>query len=169
VIRDWNTRRPDQPVAVAVVHEPYAVPPLLGTVPLVLAGHFHEPAVTLDPSGTRVMIEGSTGGAGISSDGLHRITEGTPVPLSATLLYIARRGSRAGQVLAYDAISVGGFGLASISLQRTVIRPDGTPALAPGQVGPPAESPVASPESAASPEPASSAASPSTSSAAPSP
>lgn len=175
VIRDWNARRPDQPVAVAVVHEPYAVPPLLGTVPLVLPGHFHTPAVTLDPSGTRVMIEGSTGGAGLNADDLHRITQGAPVPLSATLLYIARRGSRAGQVLAYDAISVGGFGLASISLQRTVIRPDGTPELAPGQVGPPAASPgaslepAASPEPAASREPASSAVSPSTSSVAPSP
>ena len=121
------------------MHEPYAVPPLLGTVPLVLAGHFHARDVRLDASGTRVMIEGSTGGAGISSDSIHRITAGEPVPLDATLLYVARRGERAGQVVAYDEITVGGFGLASVTLDRTVLRPGTEPVLAPGEQGPPPE------------------------------
>jgi predicted MPP superfamily phosphohydrolase len=139
LIRSWNAANPGRPVAIAAVHEPYAVPPLLGTVPLVLAGHFHKRDVRLDASGTRVMVQGSTGGAGISSDSIHRITAGEPVPLDATLLYIARSGERAGQVVAYDEISVGGFGLASVTLDRTVLRPGTEPVLAPGEQGPPPE------------------------------
>jgi predicted MPP superfamily phosphohydrolase len=137
LVQSWNARHPDRPVAVAAVHEPYAVPPLLGSVPLVLAGHLHSRSVRLDASGTRVMIEGSTGGAGISSNSIHSITDGEPVPLDATLLYVARRGERAGQVVAYDEITVGGFGLASVTIQRTVLRPGAEHVLAPGQQGPP--------------------------------
>ena len=70
------------------------------------------------------MVEGSTGGAGVSAD-FKAIGDGEPVPLSATLLYVARSGVRAGQVLAYDEVTVGGFGLVSVSLQRTVVREAG--------------------------------------------
>lgn len=143
VVQGWNALHADTPVAIAAVHEPYAVPPLLGHVPLVLAGHFHERSVRLDPSGTRIMIEGSTGGAGLTSDTMHRVAEGQPVPLDATLIYVARRGPRAGQVVAYDEVTVGGFGLASVTLDRTVVRPGTEPILAPGQQGPP---PSPSPE-----------------------
>ena len=80
VVQGWNTSHPDAPVAVAAVHEPYAVPPLLGHVPVVLAGHFHSRSVKLDPSGTRIMIEGSTGGAGITSDTMHQVADGTARP-----------------------------------------------------------------------------------------
>jgi hypothetical protein len=145
VVQAWNADHEDQPVAVAAVHEPYAVPPLLGHVPVVLAGHFHQRSVKLDPSGTRIMIEGSTGGAGITSDTMHRVAEGEPVPLDATLLYIARAGERKGQVVAYDEITVGGFGLASVTIERTVIRPGAEAGLEPGQQGPPAGSPSPSP------------------------
>jgi len=141
VVQAWNARHPEQPVAVAAVHEPYAVLPLLGQVPVVLAGHFHSRSVRLDPSGTRIMIEGSTGGAGITSDTMHQVADGTPVPLDATLLYIARAGDRAGQVVAYDQITVGGFGLASVTIERTVIRPGTEAVLAPGQQGPPTPAP----------------------------
>src|SRR3954451_3014248 len=143
VVHNWNALHPDAPVAIAAVHEPYAVPPVLGSVPLVLAGHFHERSVRLDPSGTRVMIEGSTRGAGITSDTMHRVAEGQPVPLDATLIYVARRGDRAGQVVAYDEVTVGGFGLASVTLDRTVVRPGTEAVLAPGEQGPP---PSPSPE-----------------------
>jgi hypothetical protein len=137
VVHTWNEAHPQSPVAIAAVHEPFAVPPLLGKVPLVLAGHLHQRSVRLDPSGTRVMIEGSTGGAGITSDTMHRVAEGQPVPLDATLLYVARKGERAGQVVAYDEVTVGGFGLASVTLDRTVLRPGTETVLAPGQTGPP--------------------------------
>src|SRR3954452_14880618 len=142
VVQTWNARHPEQPRAVAAVQEPYAVLPLLGQVPVVLAGHFHSRSVRLDPSGTRIMIEGSTGGAGITSDTMHQVADGTPVPLDATLLYIARAGDRAGQVVAYDQITVGGFGLASVTIERTVIRPGTEAVLAPGQQGPPTAPPI---------------------------
>jgi predicted MPP superfamily phosphohydrolase len=137
LVQSWNAAHPDRPVAVAAIHEPAAVPPLLGSVPLVLAGHLHSRSVRLDASGTRVMVEGSTGGAGISSTSVRSITDGEPVPLDATLLYVARRGDRAGQVVAYDEITVGGFGLASVTIDRTVLRAGSERALAPGQQGPP--------------------------------
>jgi predicted MPP superfamily phosphohydrolase len=137
LVQTWNAGHVDRPVAVAAVHEPAAVPPLLGSVPLVLAGHMHSRSVRLDPSGTRVMVEGSTGGAGISSTSVRSITDGEPVPLDATLLYVARRGERAGQVVAYDEITVGGFGLASVTIERTVLRPGAEQVLAPGQQRPP--------------------------------
>jgi predicted MPP superfamily phosphohydrolase len=130
VIAQWNAAHPDQPVDIAAVHEPYAVPPLLGTVPLVLDGHFHDRDVKLDASGTRVMRQGSTGGAGISAD-FQAIEDGAPLPLEATLLYVARGGDRAGDVVAYDEVTVGGFGLASASVNRTVVRPTPTPTPTP--------------------------------------
>ncbi len=120
----WNLDNPDRPVDLAVIHEPYAVPPLAGKVPLVLDGHFHSRNIEWDDSGdspTLVMREGSTGGAGISAD-FQAIEAGNPLPLSATLIYIARAGDRAGQVVAYDEVTVGGFGTASATVQRTVLR-----------------------------------------------
>ena len=36
-----------------------------------------------------------------------------------------------------DEITVGGFGLASVTIERTVLRPGAEQALAPGQQGPP--------------------------------
>jgi predicted phosphodiesterase len=129
VIRDWNVRHPGAPVQIAAVHEPSGLNALLGEVPLVLAGHTHRREVRLDPSGTRIMIEGSTGGAGITARGLERLSQGTPLPLAATLVYLARSGDRAGRVVAYDEVTVGGFGLASVTLERHVVRDD--PSTAP--------------------------------------
>ena len=131
VVRDWNAAHPAEPVAVAAFHEPAGIPPLDGLVPLALAGHLHSRSVKVLPSGTRLMIEGTTGGAGFDS---LKPSEGTPVPLTASVLYFARSGARAGQLLAYDEVTVGGFGLASVALERTVLRPDPENQLAPGQV-----------------------------------
>jgi hypothetical protein len=135
LIREWDEDHPDSPVSVALVHNPRADPPLLGTAPLILSGHVHQRDVTVDDgTGTRIMVEGSTGGAGVTATGISAADEGKPVPLTATLIYLARRGPRAGQVLAYDQVTVGGLGLASISLNRTVVRPDDdeAPGSAPG-------------------------------------
>jgi predicted MPP superfamily phosphohydrolase len=143
VISSWNRAHPDRPVSLAVVHEPYAVPPLLGAVPLVLDGHFHAREVEVDEkTGTWVMREGTTGGAGISAD-FQAIEQGQPLPLEATLLHVARGGERAGQVVAYDEVTVGGFGLASASVKRTVVpppqggtRPSPSPAAVPSRPAP---------------------------------
>jgi len=128
LIRSWDDEHPETPVTIAAVHNPNAAPPLYGTVPLVLAGHLHQRVLSVDAaSGTRVMVEGSTGGSGVTATGIAAADEGNPVPLAATLIYLARRGSRAGQVLAYDEVTVGGLGLASISLNRTVVRQQPVP------------------------------------------
>jgi predicted MPP superfamily phosphohydrolase len=131
VVRDWNAAHPARPVAVAAFHEPAGTPPLDGLVPLVLSGHMHSRSVKDYPDGTRLMIQGSTGGAGF--DSLTRRRD-EPVPLTATVLYFARTGPRAGLLLAYDDVTVGGFGLASVSLERTVVRPEARAELAPGEV-----------------------------------
>jgi hypothetical protein len=119
----WDAAHPDRPVQIAALHEPYQLQPLLGQVPTVMAGHTHSRNTRLDPSGTRILIEGSTGGAGITARGLVRLADNKPLPLAASLVYYARRGPRAGQIVAIDAITVGGFGLTSVNLERTVVPP----------------------------------------------
>jgi hypothetical protein len=86
----------------------------------VLSGHLHERDVTFK-DGTRVMVEGSTGGAGLTANGLQSLTDGNPVPLEATLLYFAKSGPDAGRLLAYDEVTVGGLGLTSVSIDRTLV------------------------------------------------
>jgi predicted phosphodiesterase len=129
-IREWNSLHPQRPVQIAALHDPSRIGPLIGTVPLLLAGHTHRRAVT-QQDGTMVMVEGSTGGAGVTARGLARLSDGQPLPLVATLIYLARSGDRAGQVVGYDDVTVGGFGLASITLERHVVRPEDIPAPAP--------------------------------------
>ena len=70
------------------------------------------------------MVEGSTGGAGLTANGLRRLTEGDPVPLEATLLTSPRPGPDAGRLLAYDEVTVGGLGLTSVSIDRVLVPKD---------------------------------------------
>ncbi len=134
-IESWDTAHPEVPVQIAAVHEPVEMTALLGRVPTIFAGHTHSRSTRLDPSGTRIMIEGSTGGAGITARGLDRLAKGQPLPLAASLVYIARTGPQAGRVVGTDSITVGGFGLASVNLQRVVIH-DTKPLVPSGQLGP---------------------------------
>jgi len=126
-VQAYNEDNPDAPVDVALIHDPSSLGPLFGEVPLILSGHYHRRIDRLDASGTRVRSEGTTGGAGITSRGLERLSEGNPVPMEASLLYFASSGEREGELLAYDEITVGGLGLASINLSRTIIDPDEEP------------------------------------------
>ena len=126
-IDEWDAAHPAQPVQIAAIHEPVQLQPLLGLVPTVMAGHTHSRNTRLDPSGTRILVEGSTGGAGITARGLVRLADGKPLPLAASLIYYARKGPRAGQIVAIDAITVGGFGLTSVNLERTVVPPPTAP------------------------------------------
>ena len=134
LIRSWNAAHPDRPVQIAAMHDPAGAAPLLGVTPLLLAGHLHQRSQRVE-SGTRVMVEASTGGAGLTARGLARLTAGDPLPLSATLIYLARSGPRAGQVLAYDTVTVGGLGLASVSLERQVVRDPAAAAAGPPAAG----------------------------------
>ena len=89
-------------------------------MPLVLAGHVHHRQVSVLDKGTRLMVEGSTGGAGL------RGLEGEkPTPLECTVLYLDQRS---GTLLAYDEITLGGLGQSEVTIQRTVVTDAASPA-----------------------------------------
>ncbi|MCF3965220.1 metallophosphoesterase, partial [Streptomyces fuscigenes] len=58
-------RRAGTPVDIAVAHEPLAAEGTDGFVPLALAGHVHHRETRVLPKGTRLKVEGSTGGGGL--------------------------------------------------------------------------------------------------------
>jgi predicted phosphodiesterase len=125
------------PVDIALVHDPASAQPLAGKVPLVLAGHLHRRAdyqlapppgasaspvpdghTPVPPKSTMVMVEGSTGGAGL------RGLEGErPTPLEMSVLYFDPQH----MLQAYDDITLGGTGQTEVTLQRHVIGAAGTP------------------------------------------
>src|SRR3712207_9370761 len=81
----------------------------------VLAGHAHEREVTRLDGGTLLMVEGSTGGAGL------RALQGEfPEPLTCTVLYL---DPSTGALTAYDEITLGGLGQTQVTLQRQVVAP----------------------------------------------
>ena len=136
-LADVITSRPESDdgthgVDVALIHDPSVLDPLFGEVPLVLSGHYHSRDVNLYEPGTRVMVQGSTGGAGITANGLEALGEGEPLSLTATLLYFGTSGAREGQLVAYDEVTVGGLGLASVTIERTVVETDDAGAEAAG-------------------------------------
>lgn len=100
-------------VDIALVHDPRSAGPVAGLTPLALAGHAHARSVSmLGQTRTRLMVQGSTGGAGL------RGLEGeTPRPLEMSILYF----DPARELLAYDDITVGGTGLAEVTLRRHLI------------------------------------------------
>jgi predicted MPP superfamily phosphohydrolase len=106
-----------RPVDIALVHDPATAVPVNGTTPLVLAGHTHRREVRmLDavPGGvpTRLMVEGSSGGAG-----LRGLEKDEPTPLAMSVLYLDEN-----RVLkAYDDIRIGGTGQSQVTLERKVV------------------------------------------------
>jgi predicted MPP superfamily phosphohydrolase len=114
---------PDPP-DVTLVHDPTQAGPLDGVVPLVLAGHTHERRVSALEEGTLLMVQGSTGGAG-----LRGLQGEYPEPLTCTVLYL---DPESGRLLAYDEITLGGLGETEVTIQRRTGPPDdaaeGTPA-----------------------------------------
>jgi hypothetical protein len=106
-------------VDLALVHDPASAEPLAGVTPLVLAGHRHERTTRdlLAPDGsivdrTLLMVEGSTGGAG-----LRGLESDSPVPLELSVLYLGADHA----LQAYDEVSVGGTGQAEVTLERHLI------------------------------------------------
>lgn len=98
------------PVDIALVHEPSAARQTDGEVPLVLAGHLHHEGTEVMERGTRLRIEGSTGGSGL------RAVEGKyPDPIEASILYIDRDTHR---LQAWDEIKLGGLGLTTAEVSR---------------------------------------------------
>ena len=131
-------------VDVALVHDPASAQPL--------AGHLHRreirwmDAATPSPSAsaapvrnrTLLMVEGSTGGAGLR--GLER---DEPLPLALSILYFDQERL----LQAYDDIRVGGTGLTEVSLERHVITDDkrSGPSPSPSPSSPSPSSPRLSP------------------------
>jgi predicted phosphodiesterase len=110
-------RQSAQPVTIAMVHDPASAGPLSGVVPLVLAGHVHERQVgrlppTADGQSTLLLVQGSTGGAGL------RGLEGEePTPLSMSVLYFDQQK----RLQAYDDIRVAGTGESQVNLERHIV------------------------------------------------
>jgi predicted MPP superfamily phosphohydrolase len=97
----------------AMVHEPPMSVPLTGVVPLVLAGHTHERAVQDLGEGTTLMVEGSTGAAG-----LRNFESEDPMKMEMDVLYFDPVTKA---LTAYDSISVGSGTETDVTLDRTVI------------------------------------------------
>lgn len=100
-------------VDVLVIHDPADTALLDGVAPLVLAGHLHQRSTRLLPDGTHVMVEGSTGGAG-----LRALQTEEPTPVMLSVLYLDPTTRR---LAAWDEISLGGLGLASATIERHLV------------------------------------------------
>jgi predicted phosphodiesterase len=110
------------PVDIAVAHEPEAARRTDGTVPLVLAGHVHHRENRILGHGTRLKVEGSTGGGG-----LRAVQNRHPEKVLASVLYLDRATRR---LQAWDEITLGGLGLATAEVSRHLTkdnRPGATP------------------------------------------
>jgi predicted phosphodiesterase len=100
----------DKP-AIVLVHDPISAGPLFGQASLVLAGHAHERRVETD-DGSTLLVQGSTGGAGL------RALEGEdPTPITLSVLYL---DEQTGALQAYDNITLGGLGDNDVRISRKV-------------------------------------------------
>ncbi len=111
--RTPSTSVPDKiPADVVAVHDPTVGRALSGSVALVLAGHVHARSTEILPTGSRLMIQGSTGGAG-----LRGLEHDEPTPLMASVLYFSKDTRR---LQAWDDITVGGLGEQWIQAERHI-------------------------------------------------
>ncbi|MER6534777.1 metallophosphoesterase [Streptomyces sp900105755] len=128
------------PVDVAIVHEPSAARMTDGEVPLVLSGHLHREQTVLLPHGTRLRVEGSTGGSGL------RAVEGKyPDPIEASILYVDRDSHR---LQAWDEIKLGGLGETTAEVSRHLPEDN-----QPGATRSPSQSPSPSGSTTSAPSP----------------
>jgi len=113
---ELGTDKPE--VDVVLIHDARGAADLGGRVPLVLAGHAHKVRVTHlgDDDETLVLTEGSTGGAG-----LRGLQGEEPHALAASVLYF---DPDTNELLAYDEISVKGFGETGATIERHILGTD---------------------------------------------
>ncbi|MEU5365015.1 metallophosphoesterase [Streptomyces sp. NPDC005925] len=148
-----DLRAAAKPADIAVTHEPEAARGVDGEVPLVLAGHVHHERMEVMKYGTRLRVEGSTGGSGL------RAVEGKyPDPVQASILYVDRDSHR---LQAWDEIRLGGLGESAAEVSRHLPKenqPGATPSPgtpSPGTPSPgPASGPAAKPAAGRAPAPA---------------
>ena len=95
---------------VVMVHDPVEGAAFSGVTPLVLSGHTHRRETHLLPTGTRLFVQGSTGGAG-----LRGLEHEKPTPDECSVLYFNRASHR---LQAWDNITLGGLGENSVQISR---------------------------------------------------
>ncbi|MDQ0812543.1 putative phosphodiesterase [Streptomyces sp. B3I7] len=143
-----DQRNAGTPVDVAIVHEPSAARETDGEVPLVLSGHLHHEGTEVMKYGTRLRIEGSTGGSGL------RAVEGKyPDPIEASVLYFDRDSRR---LQAWDEIKLGGLGRTTAEVARHLVdenKPGATPSPTLSSTTPSFGSPTPSNPTRRSPSP----------------
>jgi len=111
-----EARSLDPPADILVFHDPTYAELFDGAAPLLLAGHAHRRQTVVLDEGTRVMVQGSTGGAGL------RALEGEdPTPVTLSVLYLNPETRR---LVAWDDITLGGLGLTSAEIQRHLAEED---------------------------------------------
>jgi predicted MPP superfamily phosphohydrolase len=118
--------RAGTPVDIAVTHEPAAAEGTDGFVPLVLAGHIHHRETKVLPKGTRLKVEGSTGGGG-----LRAVQNDSPEKVRASVLYVDSVTKR---LQAWDEITLGGLGLTTAEVSRHLPEGATAPAASPPPV-----------------------------------
>lgn len=117
---------------VVLVHDPAEGQAFDGTAPLVLCGHLHRRSTRLMAAGTRLFVQGSTGGAGMRG-----LEHEQPTPVEMSVLYFNRTSHR---LQGWDDIQLGGLGLTSAQIERTLEHDPDRP------IGPlPAQSPFVTP------------------------
>ncbi|GAA1182661.1 metallophosphoesterase [Streptomyces hebeiensis] len=147
-----DQERAGTPVDIAVAHNPVAARETDGVVPLVLSGHVHHRETEVLPLGTRLKIEGSTGGGG-----LRAVQNDEPEKVRTSVLYLDRETKR---LQAWDEITLGGLGLTTAEVSRHLPQeagapgaepsPSPSPSLSPGTSVPPAAGPSGTPPGPAS-------------------
>ncbi|CAL9480991.1 metallophosphoesterase family protein [Streptomyces sp. enrichment culture] len=140
--------RAGTPVDIAVAHNPVAAHQTDGAVPLVLSGHVHRRVNEVLPNGTRLKIEGSTGGGG-----LRAVEKEEPEKVHASVLYLDRDSRR---LQAWDEITLGGLGLTTAEVARRVpdeVLPGTTPAPTGSPTGPVSPAPPSGSPSGPAPSP----------------
>jgi predicted MPP superfamily phosphohydrolase len=97
---------------VVLVHDPAEAQAFDGSTPLVLSGHLHQRSTRLMAGGTRLFVQGSTGGAGMRG-----LEHEQPTPIEMSVLYFNRTSHR---LQGWDDIRLGGLGLTSAQIERTL-------------------------------------------------
>jgi predicted phosphodiesterase len=99
--------------------------PLVGGPPVVLAGHTHDRRVETE-DGTMLLVQGSTGGAG-----LRALRGEEPTPVALTVLYLDPVTK---ELQAYDDITLSGVGASDARISRQVVA-EPEPSSDPAELG----------------------------------
>ncbi len=134
-----------------VFHDSTGAPFFDGLASLLLTGHGHERLNLVLPKGSRLMQEGTTGGAGFRA-----LKYDKPQPVQLSVLYLDRTTR---ELQAWDEISLGGLGLTSARIDRHQVKPDEEPTSPPSPIptpsGPVPATPLSTPTITRLPEPSS--------------